>query len=350
MKEENYGDLSVRRLAKQIYGMEICALLLLMAGVFIVTGRGENVLLCLATAGLLLPWNLVLMGVLQKKLSYFTNALCRTMDQMVEGKEIAVEDFFTEEETLLARMLHKMSRLYDMTRHQKERAERERETLQQIISDISNQTRTPITNLKMLNETLRETKLRDSDRQEFLRAAGSQIDKLDFLFLAMVKMSRLETGMITLRKKDAPLYQTLAEAIGGVIQQAGKKEIQVSARCDEDLSLPHDPKWTAEALFNILDNVVKYTPRGGRVRVETDSWEFYVKIDITDTGRGISERNQAAVFKRFYREEGVGDLPGAGIGLCLTREIISRQGGYVQVASKPGQGSVFSVFLPKHRS
>ena len=86
------------------------------------------------------------------------------------------------------------------------------------------------------------------------------------------------------------------------------------------------------------------------MRVETDSWEFYVKIDITDTGRGISERNQAAVFKRFYREEGVGDLPGAGIGLYLTREIISRQGGYVQVASKPGQGSVFSVFLPKHRS
>ena len=126
------------------------------------------------------------------------------------------------------------------------------------------------------------------------------------------------------------------------------RSLSVAVDCPEELILPHDSRWTAEALFNLLDNAVKYTPEGGSIRVAAELWEMYAKIDITDTGIGIPESSHAAIFRRFYREAAVHRIPGIGIGLYLTREIITLQGGYLMVASAPGKGSTFSVFLPRH--
>ena len=117
--------------------------------------------------------------------------------------------------------------------------------------------------------------------------------------------------------------------------------------CGEELCVSHDRKWTGEALFNLLDNAIKYTPAGGRINVSAENREMYLKIDIADTGMGIAEQNQGAIFKRFYREERARDAEGIGIGLYLAREIITMQGGYILVSSSPGQGSTFSVFLPR---
>ena len=134
--------------------------------------------------------------------------------------------------------------------------------------------------------------------------------------------------------------------MSGIVYGAEQKDIFVTVNCPEDLHLFHDSKWTAEALFNLLDNAVKYTPAGGKITVSVEQWEMYVKLNISDTGKGISERNQASIFRRFYREEEVHDKPGVGIGLYLAREIITRQGGYIKVTSEVGKGSTFSVFLP----
>ena len=92
---------------------------------------------------------------------------------------------------------------------------------------------------------------------------------------------------------------------------------------------------------------MKYTPPGGSIHVSVQNWEMYLKIDVSDTGRGIPEREQAAIFKRFYREEAVREVDGIGIGLYLAREIITMQGGYIWVTSQVGKGSTFSVFLPR---
>ena len=115
--------------------------------------------------------------------------------------------------------------------------------------------------------------------------------------------------------------------------------------CPEDV-ISHDSKWTEEAIFNLLDNAVKYTPTGGSVQVSVAQWEMYVEIKVSDTGKGISESNQASIFKRFYREEEIHNQPGVGIGLS-TREIVAQQGGYVTVESQVGKGSAFSIFLPR---
>ena len=108
-----------------------------------------------------------------------------------------------------------------------------------------------------------------------------------------------------------------------------------------------DLKWTLEALSNILDNAVKYTPAGGTVSVNAQEYEMFVRIDVADSGIGMSEEETAKVFARFYRSPRVSQEKGVGIGLYLVREILSREGGYIKVTSKIDQGSTFSVFLPK---
>ena len=102
---------------------------------------------------------------------------------------------------------------------------------------------------------------------------------------------------------------------------AEKKETAVSVDCPEDLTVSHDSKWTSEALFNLLDNAVKYTPAGGKIAVLVVLWEMYVEIKVTDTGKGISESNQAAIFRRFYREEEVHeqqDVYKRQVQVCVT--------------------------------
>mgnify|MGYP002508025798 CR=1 FL=1 len=198
-----------------------------------------------------------------------------------------------------------------------------------------------------LNATLLEQPVTEEKRQEFLQASSGQLEKLDFLMQAMIKTSRLETGVISLDRKTQPIYNTLASALGGILLNAEKKNIHVNVDCPSDILLAHDKKWTSEALFNILDNAVKYTPTGGTIQVSVQSWELYVKIDITDSGKGIAENRQGMIFKRFYREEEVHDVEGIGIGLYLAREIITMQGGYIKVTSAVGSGSTFSVFLPR---
>ena len=182
---------------------------------------------------------------------------------------------------------------------------------------------------------------------ELYRSPGYlHMDKLDFLFQALVKTSRLETGVIQLDKKPACLFDTVAQAMSGIVYAAEKKKIAVSVDCPENLTFSHDSKWTSEALFNLLDNAVKYTPAGGKIAVSVVLWEMYVEIKVADTGKGISESNQAAIFRRFYREEEVHEQQGVGIGLYLAREIVTRQGGYIKVVSEPGKGSEFSIMLP----
>lgn len=107
----------------------------------------------------------------------------------------------------------------------------------------------------------------------------------------------------------------------------------------------HDPKWTAEAIYNILDNAVKYTKENGCISIEVSSLESYTKISIKDSGIGIRESEIPHIFRRFYRSPSVKDLPGVGIGLHLAQDIITRQYGFIHVLSAPNIGSTFEIFL-----
>lgn len=293
----------------------------------------------------LFVWGIIFLKFFQRKLAEFTNSLCCMLDGMINGSERPQVDM--EAETSLARISHRLERLYNIMQMNRRKVGEEKAELQTLVSDISHQTKTPIANLKMINDTMQTRKMPEGKLQEFLQASGSQLDKLDFLIQAMVKTSRLETGVIALEKKQAQFTETLTAALNGILAPMEKKQITLSVDCSDSFSFPHDSRWTAEALYNILDNAVKYTPVCGSICVTVQEWEMYFKIDIADTGKGIPEKEQAAIFKRFYREEAVHDIDGIGIGLYLAREIVTMQGGYIKVVSAVGAGSTFSVFLPK---
>lgn len=127
--------------------------------------------------------------------------------------------------------------------------------------------------------------------------------------------------------------------------KAREKQIVLTV-CDTDLYAACDLKWTAEALGNIVDNAIKYTPNGGTVKIKVEQYSFFVRIDVIDAGIGMEKEEIPKIFGRFYRSLSVADQPGVGIGLFLTREIIQAQKGYVKVKSEIGKGSTFSMFLP----
>ena len=282
--------------------------------------------------------------LIRRKLVMFSDSFCGQMDDMLSG-DIMQPKQTIEEESLFYKINYRLGRLYEVMQENKNNIAKERADLQELISDISHQVKTPIANLKIINNTLLENEVPPQKQKEFLTAQASQLDKLDFLMQAMIKTSRLETGVISLDQKQQPVYDTLATALGWILFNAEKKQIDVQVECPEHLDARHDRKWTSEALFNILDNAVKYTPAGGQIRVSVEGLGMYVKINIADTGIGISEQHQGTIFKRFYREDAVHDVEGIGIGLYLAREIVTLQEGYIRVASEIGQGSTFSVFL-----
>ncbi len=340
----NLGQSSVKRVFLLVCGGMAVSMLVICAVLFAMTEQLWVLMTGILLTVCALIWLFLLLLFFSKRLSVFTEELCRAMDQMIRGSKEPV--CAADSETLFARISYRLLRLYGIMQENKRKVDEERQELQMLVSDVSHQVKTPVSNLKMVTDTLLARPVTEEERREFLQGIRSQTDKLEFLFQSLVRTSRLEIGTIRLEKRDCPLIDTLAMACSGIVYAAEKKNISVTVDCPDALCLFHDSKWTAEALFNLLDNAVKYTQAGGAIHVSVEQWEMYVKLDVADTGKGIPESNQAAIFRRFYREEEVHGEEGVGIGLYLAREIVTRQGGYIKVTSKVGRGSTFSVFLP----
>lgn len=222
----------------------------------------------------------------------------------------------------------------------------EESRLRKIISDISHQTRTPISNILLYAELLKESNLSEECGQ-MAEEIYWQGNKMKWMIESLMKLSRMEQEMIQVSPKQKKIKGLLEQSMRTCKRQAKEKDILLSLSCGEEEEAFFDYKWTGEAIGNVLDNAVKYTKPGGKIEVTAQSYALFERIDIKDTGIGIPEEEQEKIFGRFYRGEGVKEKEGVGIGLYLAREIIRKEGGYMKLASKPGKGSCFSVFLPK---
>lgn len=282
---------------------------------------------------------------LKRDIYEFTGKLVRCLDRIISDGDIG--DFAEDRgDTLWSKTYDKLMQIYIVWRRRSEDNLEEKKKIKSLISDISHQTKTPIANMKIYLEIMQEEETLSEKGREFLCRMEEQTDKLDFLLHSMVKMSRLETGIIEIHKKPAGLYETIGLAVAAVVPKAEKKKIILKVECDENLQVCHDRKWTEEAIFNILDNAVKYTEEGGSVRIKVCVQEIFTKISVKDTGKGILPQRQAAVFTRFYREPEVCEQEGIGVGLYLARKIITLQNGYIEVRSEPGVGADFQIYLP----
>ncbi len=276
----------------------------------------------------------------------FINTLDNSLNHLINMDFQKVSGLQTLDETFNSKVNQKILRLSEIWQEESLQGLKEKENLQSLISDISHQVKTPMTNLKILQSALVKGHISKEEKEKLLKSMEGQLDKISFLLESMIKSSRLETGLIQLNKVPSNLFETVAEAIAGIVVKAEKKKIEIVVDCPESYILPHDKKWTAEALFNILENGIKYSPYNTKIEVKVERWEMYTKIDIIDEGIGIPEEDFGKIFQRFFREESSYDVEGVGIGLYLSREIIQRQEGYIKIASIIGEGSTFSVFLP----
>ncbi len=292
------------------------------------------------------------MRKLKKDVYDFADAVEGQLDALASGKE--PEGALDMEDSLTGRISEKLSRISHIMERRAQESSQEKQQVQELIADISHQTRTPLANQKICLEILRDElqTLQESGETvqsalEFLDRLEHQTDKLDFLLESLVKMSRLETGIIQISKENQDLRPALERALSAAVPAASAKGIRLTAEIGEDgIFLPHDGKWTEEAVYNLLDNGVKYTSEGGEIRLEVRRGEMFTEIHVKDTGKGIAPDRQARIFTRFYREPEIHDQDGIGIGLYLTRKIAELQKGYVEVRSVPGEGSDFCISLP----
>lgn len=292
----------------------------------------------------------------------FTNKVIERLDRMLDD---ALNGTFSEssyDETKLSRLESKWKEFLGTSALSNQNLEAERHRLEQFISDISHQTKTPMTNIKMYTELLCEevNTLQGKEAgneasinriRKYTEEIGRQNERLEFLIDSLTKLSRLESGTLEVVAKPSSVYELVKAGVAAVKPKADKKKISfitADAEGDASVTAGFDMKWTLEALINVLDNAVKYSPEGGKVTVELSETELYAAVHVIDEGQGISEEDATRIFGRFFRGSEVQQDEGVGIGLYLAREILSKEDGYIKVISNENRkGGEFILYLRK---
>ena len=278
----------------------------------------------------------------------------KTITRLEEMLDSAIEGRFEEsdyDESRLSRLESRWKEFLGSSALSNKNLESERHRLEQFISDISHQTKTPMTVIKMYTELLREeASLGEAASiekiQKFAGEIGRQNERLEFLIDSLTKLSRLENGTLEVVGKHDDLDKLINTAVSAIRPKADVKTISIFKPEASGKRALFDMKWTTEALFNILDNAVKYSPKGGKIEVTIDEYEMYTAIHVIDEGPGIKEEDMAKIFGRFYRSTEVQQEEGVGIGLYLTREIVAKEDGYLKVIpNNKRTGGEFIIYL-----
>ena len=269
------------------------------------------------------------------------------------------------DETSVSEVENRMWNYLENRQTAMERIERDRQRMQSQISDIAHQAVLPVSNIVLYTQLLEEnlsngftgTKINEIENVQLTKAEVSEIiseitairdeiGTLDFLIQSLVKLSRMENGIINLNAEKQQIKPMLDLVKQQFAIKAKNKGIDFLIEDTEEMAV-FDRKWTLEAVANIVDNAVKYTQEGGRISIHTEVLPSLVRIDITDTGIGIREEEQGAVFSRFYRSAEMSNSRGVGIGLYIAREVMRAQNGYIRLRSEYGSGSTFSLYFLK---
>lgn len=271
--------------------------------------------------------------------------LLKHLDDMIDSAKNGTFSETDYSEKRLSRLEAKMYQYLSAGKTSMRELTSEKDSIKTLVGDISHQTKTPVSNILLYTQLLTESKELNENDKKLARQIEDQTEKLNFLIASLVKISRLENGIIRLTPKKENVSTLLNNL--DFQSQASEKSIALTIETSNNLEAYFDLKWTLEALSNIVDNAIKYTPSGGSVSIKAIEYEMFVRIDVVDTGIGMNEDETSKVFARFYRSPRVSQEKGVGIGLYLAREILARENGYIKISSKIHKGSTFSLFLPK---
>lgn len=262
-------------------------------------------------------------------------------------------------DTFLQRLQMNLESLASQIKIMKQQASADKEKTKSLVTDISHQLRSPLAALKTSFDILEKQDLSYEEKEEFEGRCREQINRLEELVIALVNISRMETGMIEIQSKNEYIFNTIISAINRIYPYAEEKHIGISLEAlDElqELKIPHDNKWLAEAIINVLENAVKYSPNNTSIIIRMIKMTIFLRIEVEDKGIGIKQQDRNKIFKRFYRGESeiIRQKAGSGVGLYLTRKIIERHNGTISVTSPHkdiavSQGSIFIIQIPLKR-
>ena len=277
--------------------------------------------------GILLYQYIVLRGEIRELSDYIDKAL----DGNLEITE------FDEKE--LSKIKSKLIKFLYSNQVKEKKISTEKNKTKDLIADISHQTKTPITNLSLYISLLE-----DDPKDEYLEIIKYELNKLEFLIQNLVKSSRLESDIISLQKGQANLKDLVEDVLGEFKVILNEKDISINLK-DQDLIFDLDERWLKEAVHNLIDNAIKYSPNGSTINISVYKSYLNYNLDIDNECKDLSEETLPKIFERFYRGKNSVSKDGLGLGLFIAREIIDKHGGNIR-ASLEENRIKFSVDFP----
>ena len=256
-------------------------------------------------------------------------ALSEALEKLINGEE--PETAGISQDTLPSKVRSQILRLGEIMKAKDQALGKEKEEIRGLIADTAHQLRTPLANMESYLELLETMDWEEKERENYLLALRESQEKIRFLTEGLIKMARLESRIIQIRKEARDLQETLLESILQVKKEAEEKHIEIRLEMTEGEQAPHDRQWLGEAVYNLLDNSVKYSEEYGQILMTVVRNEMFTEIRVCDWGRGIEEGEENLVFGRFYRGKNVSGEKGFGLGLYLAREIVHQHGGFLRL-------------------
>lgn len=239
--------------------------------------------------------------------------------------------------------------IYKVTNLLKEKenySSHEKKHLASVLSDISHQLKTPLTSMYVINDILENDDIDYEKKKEMLSKNRAQLERIEWLVTSLLKLSRLDSGMVTLKQENVFVYELLEKAISPLRIPIELKEQNIIIEGDNNICISVDEKWTVEALVNIIKNAYEHTPVAGTITISYTENPIYTEIKIQDTGEGISSKDLPHIFERFYH--GNTNKESIGIGLNMAKSIIEKQNGYIKVESQKKVGTTFILQFYKN--
>ena len=271
-------------------------------------------------------------------------ALSEALEKLINGEE--PETAGISQDTLPSKVRSQILRLGEIMKAKDQALGKEKEEIRGLIADTAHQLRTPLANMESYLELLETMDWEEKERENYLLALRESQEKIRFLTEGLIKMARLESRIIQIRKEARDLQETLLESILQVKKEAEEKHIEIRLEMTEGEQAPHDRQWLGEAVYNLLDNSVKYSEEYGQILMTVVRNEMFTEIRVCDWGRGIEEGEENLVFGRFYRGKNVSGEKGFGLGLYLAREIVHQHGGFLKL-KRQEPGLSVSIYLPE---
>lgn len=266
--------------------------------------------------------------------------LSHTLDEILHGQqEIYIEKSREGELAILTSQIGKMTR---RLKEQADSLQAEKAFLSRSMADISHQLRTPLTSLHLTVSMLGREDLPEERRQTLLREVKLSLSRMEWLIDTLLKMAKLEADTIPLAKEEMGVGELIDKAASPLLIPMELSGIRFSVECGEKDIFRGDLRWSSEALGNVLKNCMEHTPEGGEIRVTGRKTALFTEITVRDTGTGFSEEDIPHLFERFYRGQNAGE-GSIGIGLALSRMIMSRQDGTISAANAPEGGALFTL-------